>query len=105
MLVRSANGPKADEQVRTQAHDFPKDEQLEQIRGNHQTQHSAREKRDVSKEPRVTRIVGDVMMSLLVGVAVLHIADAVDEDHQADCRHHKQRHRRERINHPADKEK
>ena len=44
-------------------------------------------------------------MPMLVGVTVLHIADAVDEDHQADGRHHKQRHRRERINHPADEEK
>ena len=101
MLVRQAHRPKADEQVRAQPHDFPEQEQLEQVRGDHQAQHAAREERDVGEKARIARVVARVLVPVRVGMRVLHVADAVDENHQAGCRHHKERDRRERINQHA----
>ncbi len=102
MFVRRADRPKADEQVRTQAHDFPEQKELEQVRRNHHSEHPARKQGNVGEEAGVAWIVADVMMSVFVGVAVAHITDAVDKDHQANGRHHKKHHRHERIDHHAD---
>ena len=45
--------PEADEQVRTQTHDLPENEEHKQIVGHHQPQHACAEQGDVGEETAV----------------------------------------------------
>jgi len=80
---------KADKQVGGEADQFPANEEQQQAVGDDHAEHGAGEQRQEREEPREIRVRR-------------HVADAVNEDQQADEGHHHQHHRRERIEHPAE---
>ena len=80
--------PEADQHVRAQAHDFPADEQQQQVIRHHQRQHRAREQGDQAEEARLARVVR-------------HVANRVDEDHRTRQRHHDQHDHRQRVDQHA----
>ena len=73
--------PKADQQVGGQADHLPADEQQQQAVGDDQPEHRGGEQREETEEAREVLVVR-------------HVAEAVDEDEQADQRDHHQHDRR-----------
>ena len=84
--------PEADQQVGSQADNLPADEQQQQAVGDDQPEHGGGEQREETEEAR----------EILV---VRHVAEAVDEDEQANQRDHHQHDRREGVEHPAEPER
>ena len=74
----------ADQQVRTQPHAFPADEQHQQVAAQRQRQHHRHEQVEVGEEAGVVRLVR-------------HVAHAVDVDQEADTGHDQGQHGRQRI--------
>ena len=69
--------PESDQEIGTDAHDFPADEEQQDIVGDDQGEHGAGEKRNQREEARLTRVVS-------------HVADGINEDHQNGDGHHDQ---------------
>ncbi len=67
-------GPESDEQVRAQSHDLPEDEQLQEVAGDDQSEHTGQEQGDLGVVPR------------LPGALVSHVSDGVHEDQSGDER-------------------
>ena len=84
--------PKADQQVGGQADDLPADEQQQQAVGDDQPEHGGGKQREETEEAREVLVVR-------------HVAEAVDEDEQANQRDHHQHDRRQRVQHPAEPER
>ena len=80
--------PETNQQVTGQAHDFPRDEQEEQVVGNHHAEHSRGEQRQETEKPHEVRVM-------------LHVANAENKNQHAHERHHHQHDRRQRIQDPA----
>ena len=78
----------ADQQVGAHAHQLPKQIHLEDVGGDHQSQHTHREER---QEGVVT----------LETPFALHVAQRVDMHHQRDGRDHHEHHHRDRIEQDA----
>ena len=81
--------PEADEQIGGEADDLPAHKEQQQAVCDDDAQHRPCKERQKTEEAREVFIVG-------------HVADAVDEDQQADERDHHQHHCGERIEHPAE---
>ncbi len=80
--------PEPDQKIRGEAHQLPAHEQKQQAVRDHHAKHRARKQREKTEEACEVFVV-------------LHVADGVDEDQQADKRDHHQHHGRKRIEHPA----
>ena len=78
--------PEADQQVAGQAHQGPADDQDDEVVGQHQQQHREDEEVHVGEEARV----------VVVGL-VLHVADGVDVDEEADAGDDQGHHRGQRV--------
>src|SRR5262249_36551350 len=76
--------PKTNQQIRTEAHPFPTDEERQQIVGHHQDQHEKNKKVEVDEKARHSLIVG-------------HITEGIDVDKKSDAGDDKQHHRGEVI--------
>ena len=83
--------PEADEEVGGEADDLPAHEEQKQAVGDDHAEHGAGEEREKAEEAGEVLVVG-------------HVADAVDEDQQADEGDHDQHHCGQRIEHPAERE-
>ena len=76
---------KADQQVGTQADQFPENEHLQEVGRDDQAEHRRRKQRYKGEEATVAGIAG-------------HITGRIDQNQQGNQRHHKQQSRRNRIN-------
>ena len=89
--------PEANQQVAAQAHDFPEDEEGNQVVGGHQPQHAHGKQRDIGHEAAVAGILALRMgLGEVRGLQVVregHVAPGVDEDHDQQERHHEQHQR------------
>ena len=74
--------PEADQQVRTEAHDLPGDEEEQHVAANDQGQHARREEGNVGEEAREAW--------LFVGFSQVVVANTVDEDQQSDKGDHEE---------------
>ena len=81
--------PEADEQVGGEADQLPAHEEEEEAVGDDYAEHGSGEEREEAEEAREVLVVG-------------HIANAEDEDQQANEGHHHQHDGGERIEHPAE---
>ena len=81
--------PEADQQVGGEADHLPAHEEQQQAVGDDDAEHGPGKERQEAEE------AGEVFV-------VLHVADAVDEDQQADEGDHHQHDGGERIEHPAE---
>ena len=79
--------PEANQQIRRQSHDFPAHEEKQQAVGNDNAEHRARKQREEAEEACEVIVVG-------------HIAQAVNENQQANKRDHHQHHGGQRIEQP-----
>jgi len=81
--------PETDEQVARDAHELPKDEHLEQVGGDDETEHAEAEQREQAKEPPR-------------GTVFAHVANAVDVHHETDEGDDHEHHDREGVHEHAD---
>ena len=79
--------PEADQQIRAEPDAFPADEHHQEVAAEHEHQHERRE------QVQVREVAGERRRS------VLHVADRVDVDQQADAGHDQHHHRRQGIEH------
>ena len=80
--------PEADQEIGADADALPTDEHDEQVVAQHQHQHREREKVQIQEE---------ALKAPIVAVVVVHVADRVEMNQEADAADDKRHHRRERI--------
>ena len=83
--LRVPEGPESDEQVGTKSHDLPEDEHLEEVAGDDESEHSAKEHGDFCVVP------------LLPSSLVSHVSYRVDEDESGDERGEQHHHAGEAV--------
>ena len=86
---------KADQEIRANAHQFPKHEHHRQIAGNHQPQHAEAEQRQILEEAmkpaRPMQVVAVGQRDFVIGHVVqlvVHVADGVHVNARGDERDH-----------------
>ena len=81
--------PKANQQIRRESDQFPRDEEQQEIVRDDDAEHGGGKEREKTEEAREVFVVR-------------HVADAVDENQKPDERHHHEHDRSERIEHPTE---
>ena len=77
--------PESNQEIRQQSDRLPAKKQLQEIVGHNQHQHGKGEERDITEEPRVTRVV-------------VHVSNGVHVHHQGNKSHDDHHHRAQFIN-------
>jgi hypothetical protein len=81
--------PETDQQVRAQTHTLPADKHHQEVVAQYQQQHRTHKQVQIGEVALVTRILR-------------HVADRVDMDPETNKGHHKQHHRRQRVEEEAE---
>ncbi len=81
--------PETDEQIRTQSHNLPEDEEEHHAAGKHQSDHTSREKGDVGEETGIVWV--------LVRLTQVHIPLGINKNQHTYKGHHKEHSCREAI--------
>ena len=82
-----------DKQIRAHAHQLPEEIHLEEVGGNHQTQHGHRKQAQVSVETLEALLIA---FNLIVLVALGHITKRIDMNHKADSGDNDEHHHADR---------
>ena len=101
--------PEADEQIRAQPHELPKDQQHDQVVGENQAEHAGGKERDVGEETAGERIgvarLGRPATLIVCAqrFADSHVAVGIHENQEADEWHHDKHQRGQRIDHEPER--
>ncbi len=92
----------SDEQIRAHTHELPEEIHLEDVRSHNQAKHGHGEEAQESIETLESFLI---TYSLVVLVALSHIAKAIDMNHERDCGDNDEHHHRDRRQTETDVER